>query len=791
MPNQPVTPLSQTSNTREEARPDLKWYAHSKGHEGLKQPLHEHLLQVGALARQFAAPLGPDAQEEAFCAGIAHDLGKYSVLFQNRLLRHQLPDGVAALDHGSPGAKLLAETYGYHSFIPALIAHGHHIGLRSREDLANEVKRPRRKGAVIWSETDLDRLKAYASAEGIQLPEQLVTSLSLGSEVEKYSASTLLMVRMIYSCVVDADYLDTEAHFHGGRRSGASLQSRRALDLLDRHIRDLRAGSTASTQVDTVRKELRQACLDAAESPKGTFTLTAPTGSGKTLAMLAFALRHAEKHGLERIIFVLPYLSIIDQTAQQLRDLFTPVFGTDYVLEHHSGTVNLSTSGADASPANQDPDDRLEARRKELTENWDAPIIVTTSVQCLESLFANRPGACRKLHNMANAVLLFDEVQTLPPHLSVPTLGTLDTLARKCNSTVLFSTATQPAFEHLGDLMERYSEPRWRPAEIVPEPARLFEAMKRVQVTWPGKEDQWTWEETADRIVESPEQQALVIVNLRRHTHTLFGLLEKRVQREALFHLSTTLCAGHREDVLKKVRDRLADDLPCILVSTQCVEAGVDLSFPVVYRAFGPLDSIAQAAGRCNRHGETDKGRVVVFTPQEEEYPGGVYKDAAGVAGHLVTELDGHVDLDDPATHKKYFEALYDVTNQAEPTKKISEAHQSLDFPVIAGAYKIIPEPTARVLVAWRSDEYRSLCDEVRRDGLTRDWVQRAQPHAVSILLHQAEGKLRDNLLHVPLHPSRKTKWREFANDWFVAAHEDEYDEHLGWVPGVQQDSYM
>ena len=412
--------------------------------------------------------------------------------------------------------------------------------------------------------------------------------------------------------------------------------AKQALEKLKNHIDNKAGQPNPSATLNDIRQELLQSCLQQAQQKTGTFTLTAPTGSGKTLSMLSFALQHALENGLERVIMVVPYLSIIEQTAKVYRDIFVD-FGDDFILEHHS-MAGLGAEKAETDAEGDAEQEQQIKRQRLLSENWDAPIIITTSVQFLESLFSNRPSSCRKIHRIANAVILFDEVQTLPTQLAIPSLAAVSHIATNWNSSVVFSTATQPAFNHLHDEVIKHCSGGWKPDEIVIHHAVMMDKLRRVNFTW--LDGKLTWQDLADTL--NQHQQVLCIVNLKRHAQELWQALEGE---ENLFHLSTNLCPLHRQAVLAEVRQRLKDGLPCRLIATQCIEAGVDVDFPIVYRAFAPLDAIIQAAGRCNREGKTDLGQTFIFTPDCEGwlYPDGTYQQAANVTESLKNELGEQV----------------------------------------------------------------------------------------------------------------------------------------------------
>jgi CRISPR-associated helicase Cas3/CRISPR-associated endonuclease Cas3-HD len=572
---------------------------------------------------------------------LLHDLGKYSESFIRRL--HGKERG---LDHWSAGAWAALDLYKQAGIAAALSIQGHHIGLQ-RGDAASlralDLLRLSQNHPLGLRLTELDAqlLLRRLHADGLELP---AINRSAG-DWKGNDLAWMLDVRMLFSTLVDADFLETEAHFDGQaegalryRPQGPEIHPEAALALVQEWVQELAGRRLAAPSIQAVRDELFQSCLTAAEQKPGVFTLTAPTGSGKTLAMIAFALRHAALHGLRRVVVAIPFLTIIEQTAKAYRDLLGSALGEHWVIEHHS-----LTEVGDPS-IQQDRDHEAPARllARQLAENWDAPLVVTTNVQVLESLFSNRPSACRKLHRLARSVILFDEAQTLPPELAVPTLGALAHLANRFGSTVVFATATQPAFEHLCAETRRASGHPWNPREIVGGSAALFDRARRVRVRWETGSP-LTWAAVAENL--SRHHRALCIVNLKRNARNLSLAVQEVAGKAGLFHLSTNLCPAHRAAMLAQIRDRLdsQDRRPCRLVATQCVEAGVDLDSPVVYRAVGPLEAIAQGAGRCNRSGRLrEAGEVIVFLPEDEAYPPGVYRQAAQVTKALLYSTQDH-----------------------------------------------------------------------------------------------------------------------------------------------------
>jgi len=756
----------------------MTFYAHSKNAVDKWHPLKTHLSSVSALAGKFSGQwLG---REEAELAGLLHDLGKYGERFQNRLRGNE-----QGLDHWSQGAWLALREH--QSVAAAAAIQGHHIGLQplSKEMLSGlnpTVLQQAHPLNLRLSESNYAQLKQRLEDDGLapQRPKSLCFPAQGGYDFG--GVAKMLDVRRVFSALVDADFLDTEAHFQGTqagkyhRPASPDLEPAKALQILEDHLAQLNQDKQHAKNTDAellnLREDLRVTCLQAAEQPPGLFTLTAPTGSGKTLAMLAFALRHAAKHKLRRVVMVIPYLSIIEQTAKVYRELFAPHFGVDYVLEHHS-LAEMGASQVEGVSDDNSPNDEDHHRRHRLqAENWDAPLIVTTSVQALESLFAHRPAACRKLHRLAESVILFDEVQTLPVSVIVPTLGALSHIAHNWRSSVVFATATQPAFEHLAETVEQHSVAGWQPQKIVP----TASLKPRVHYQWPAPDEALTWPTIAEQL--ATETQVLCIVNLKRHAQALVEqLVEGGV--DGVFHLSTNMCAAHRTAVLNTVRQRLETQQPCRLISTQCVEAGVDIDFPTVWRAMGPLDAIIQAAGRCNRYGVREQvGQVRIFLPADAGYPPGIYRQASAVTSVLLNEAGGALDLYNPAVIQHYYRRLYDLTTPENQSPELVQAIKGAHFPDVATRYRIINQDTINVLVCYaaQAEAFERLRVEANDHGLKREWIASARAYSVSLYRPKPEDPVWGHLS--PINQFKRGRWQT-SEDWFIAQPGD-YSEQLG-----------
>ena len=598
---------------------------------------------------------------------------------------------------------------------------GHHGGLRAVGDLKGWLDE--KGGAPAVGQALGQARAAIADLEpniGIDLPD-FVKRDPTGAE---------LWLRMVFSAVVDADFLDTERHFNSGR-SAARNPAASPQQLWERfqgrhrdHTREAGIGL-----VNEVRSQVYEACLSAAEQPTGLFRLAVPTGGGKTLSGMGFALRHAVVHGLDRVIVAVPYTTITQQTAEVCRAFLEedPSAEPAAVLEHHS---MVETN-------DEDEYDRSQVWARLASENWDAPVVVTTTVQLFHSLFSNRTSSTRKLHRLARSVIILDEAQSLPPQLLDPILDALRQLTEQYGTSIVLCTATQPAFQTIKPFADVTA------TDIVPDYSDHFRALKRVNYEW-RTDPALSWDEVADIMRESP--QVLTVVNTKKDA---LALLETLGDDGAL-HLSTLLCGRHRSRVIQEVRRRLERGEACRLVSTQVVEAGVDLDFPVVMRAVGPLDSIIQAAGRCNRAGRMDAGRVVVFQPKEGSAPPlGSYKLATDTTLRMLNA--GPLDLDNPETVTEFFRGVYQFADH--DAKGIQEKRRSFDYPEVASRFRMIDDATLEAVVPkYGTGEERERVGrmlEPLRNGTpaARSVIRSLQPWTVQIYLNQASGMLRSGLL--------------------------------------------
>lgn len=804
----------------------LEYYAHKD------QPLPQHLLAVANKAEQFGKFFGAGGQ--AKLAGLLHDLGKAEHTMRTRILTDN-KEGEKQ-PHAHHGAALALEKQ---LWPVAFAINGHHAGLHDRPNLQKAGKHlqkakdaeQRLSGSVHWSGhpwpvTDF----------GSNLPDWL-EKLPFGTPEERAAKlrAVDLYTRFLFSALVDADRLDTEQNAPETRddfakrrgwqfgENGLAAQGapEQLLDMLNTAIHQRRAGAKAkgaSDDVLQVRQHVLAACEAAASKPRGVFTLTVPTGGGKTLASVFFALKHItarnqqeidQHRKLRRIIVVIPFLNIIQQTAQELRKVFGDLVwkkdGVDpatgrktkhpdtgeegawvendapnhkpLVLEHHSQAQDPEPpSGKKADEGDADDYSRERTLRQLAAENWDAPIVVATSVQFFDSLFSRRPADARKLHNIAQSVIIFDEVQTFPPRLMQPILDVLKELTspeRPYGCSLVLCTATQPSLLKSDDLPLGFEHV----TPIIPDPKPMFGRLKRThypelenQGDIPGK----SWSDLAQEILQTPKQQGLVVVNTRRHARDLFAELRKSdAHKDAVFHLSTWMTPAHRLEVLDEVRRRLEAGEPCFLVSTQCIEAGVDVDFPAVWRAFGPYDAIAQAAGRCNRNGrlKPEDALMHVFRPEDDALPPGVYQTATSQTELLrkMAAANPH----DPASFETYFRLLYQLS--VPDDCEIQREREQLHFEQVSDLFGFIDTFTTPVIIPRWLDPQTN-CE---RDNLVRighedvslpAWIEKErikgfllplewrsiQPHILNLDLRDGKQRTVLNQCAKPAFPKEK-----------------------------------
>ncbi len=677
------------------------------------QPLCVHLTEVARRCGEFASRF--DAEPWGRVCGLLHDLGKFSREFQARL------EGGRRVDHATAGARKAVEVFGLgRGRLLAYAVAGHHSGLPDggADGGARTDTLSGRLDPAKVSVPEIRDFQSVLDAAPVQLPRP---------PIGRDGFSRAFFIRMLFSSLVDADFLDTEAWLtreRAGLRGGYPTVPE-LLRQLDQHLDTI---CRSDTPINQHRAEILARCREAAVLKPGIFSLTVPTGGGKTLSSLAFALRHAKLHGLERVVYAIPYTSIIEQNAAVFRAALGEL-GPAAVLEHHSNYQ--------PSRENEEDETSPALRMRLAAENWDAPVVVTTNVQLFESLFASRGSRCRKLHNLGRSVVILDEAQMLPTTLLQPCLAALRELAANYGATVILCTATQPALHRADYLPCGFSDGEVR--EIVTDHAALYEAFRRVDVSNAGALSD---DEVAARVLSRP--QVLCIVNTRAHARKLF---EAVGPSEGHFHLSALLCPAHRAKKLADIRKRLAAGETCRVISTQLVEAGVDVDFPFVVRAATGIDSVAQAAGRCNREGKLPaRGEVTVFDP-ECGLPPGHFRRTADVGALTARAFP---DLLSPEAIRHYFTQLYsfegaDGLDQKQILRRVEENAGALSFPFreIAEEFRLIENDMESLIIPWHDgpdDDTRDLIRELRHTDFPASTARKLQRYTIQVYRRTLAG---------------------------------------------------
>ncbi len=736
--------------------PDSKLFAHSiEGtHTSEWETLEAHLFAVAMRCGEFVTPFGAKPWGEA--AGLLHDLGKAKPAFQDKLRGEKNSE-----PHSGEGARYAQDQLG--GLAGKLLAYaiaGHHAGLPNGSTFSSG--RP---------PTPLnERLKQSQLLElpdGVKLPSLagcIPDPLKAMASTDPFASFKLhFFTRMLFSALTDADFLETERFYDTVENRDSPRGSATTLaglaEALEAHLAKFEG---AKVDVNRLRAEILSHVRKSAAQTPGLFSLTVPTGGGKTLASLAFALDHARLHSLERVIYVIPYMSIVEQTA----DVFCEALGDkDAVLEHHS---SFDWEGLD-EPG--------EAERLKLAaQNWDRPVVVTTAVQFFESLYSNRTSKCRKLHRLAKSVIVLDEAQTLPLRLLRPCLAAIKELARGYGSSVVLCTATQPALLKEDGFNHPEGLTKASVRELAPDPPRLYEALRRVRVQDAGMISDAT---LAEKIADT--QQVLVILNNRRHVRELFESIKGL---DGAVHLTTNMTAAHRRAVLAEVKSRLMADLPVRLIATSLIEAGVDVDFAVVWREIAGIDSIAQAAGRCNREGNLARGEVFVFRSDSAHKPPADLQQFAEIGTQVLERHDDPLSL--KAVHD-YFRHLYwnrdqglDLGQVGAVTgimKALSQSGNQFDFPFadIAQAFRIIEDGSLPLLI--QGGEWgvpKTLLEELKFNPHAGAIARKFQPYQVQVPL-----RLRSELLRL----GAAEIWRndEFGEQFVLLTNPVLYDADAGF----------
>ncbi len=721
-----------------------RYYAHSLRNrpQAEWQPLKEHLLNVAEITKKFAESF--NAGEWGYVAGLLHDIGKYSQEFQVMLAKVadndvNLEGKIGHPDHSTAGAQEINKLKGGLGRLIAYAIASHHSGLLDGK--SNE--------ACLYARLKKN-IPDYSScpSDFIEVKNKITTLPFTPAEKnnERIAFQLQLFIRMLFSSLVDADFLDTEAFMDKDksslRKSYLELSDMRkqlikALDKLSREAPD--------TLINKRRREILRQCLDKSHTKPGLFSLTVPTGGGKTLSSLAFAMEHAVKHRMRRIIYVIPYTSIIEQNA----NIFKNIFGDDAVLEHHSN-FEMNENNYQSQLA---------------SENWDAPLVVTTNVQFFESLFHNKTSQSRKIHNIANSVVILDEAQMIPVSLLKPCMEVLRELAESYKNTIVLCSATQPAISKTDEFKNGLENVR----EIIEEPIKLYNEFNRVEITSLSKTQEKTSDvEVAQKISE--HKQVLCVVNTRKHARLLY---EQISNKEGLYHLSALMCPVHRSKVIKKIKQTLENNEQCRVVSTQLIEAGVDIDFPVVFRSAAGIDSIAQSAGRCNREGRLGRsGKVYVFYP-ENVLPIGHLRQSAEVTETIMRK---YTDLLSPDTIKEYFRHLYwrnqDSLDKYGIINILMEglSHDSevnFSFKAISEKFRVIDNTMESIVIPY-NDEAKEIVKQLRFAEFPKGLLRKVQRFCVQVYPNVLRELFKDGAI------------RLLSGNFFELLNEHLYREKIG-----------
>lgn len=699
----------------------MEYIAHTRN--GENQTLKNHLLGTAQLTSKFADKFGKS--DWGYCCGLLHDIGKYSDDFQSKIRGAN-----KKVDHSTAGMKLCLEKNGLYSFLSYCIA-GHHTGLPDYGSCNNCSKDPTIKGR---NEKKICDYQSYKNE--IEIPELKTNPIDLDNTNNPYYTLSVF-IRMLYSCLVDADYLDTESFMTNGyveRNPGENIES--LLDNLEKYVSKWLDNSDVDT-VNGRRTEILKNCFKEGESNKGMFKLTVPTGGGKTLSSLAFALKHAKENNMDRVIYVIPYTSIIEQNAE----VFRSIFGRKNVLENHCNVEY------------EDDVDDIKGL-KLAAENWDKPIIVTTNVQFFESLYSNKSSKCRKLHNIVNSVIIFDEVQMLPTDYLKPCLAILEELVINYGSSIVLCTATQPT-------LDKYFTRIKNIKELCPRIEEQFKFFKRTKIIDVGKVSET---ELIDNL--SNEMQVLCIVNTKKRAQRIY----KELTGDGIYHLSTSMCPKHRKQRLEEIRNRLKKHERCVVISTSLVEAGVDLDFKTVYRQIAGIDSIVQASGRCNREGRNSINESIVKVFQ--------FNDRENVPSQrqqidiTKTLLSYGYDLSDSKTIDAYFEYLYHLREDEFDKKDIMESFSSkyYEFASVGKRFKLIEENTKTIFIRY-DDKAEDLLYRIKNYGFSKSLMRIASQYTVNVYENTFD-KLYGLGMIKPIS--------EDINDFYELVNEDTYQYDIG-----------
>lgn len=653
------------------------------------QTLEDHLEGTAKLAEEFGLPL--HLGKECYLLGKNHDIGKYTHRFQEYIRGVRNSGG----DHSTAGAQFLwshKKELQALAVIGAFCISGHHSGLPDRGAPTNNQGE-----STFWG-----RMKKILEDKLLVMSHAYLDSPYENRNLTRFGTlpeDWMMLIRMMFSCLVDADFLDTE-HFMSGEVPRGQFPD--IHELHERFFSSLKKKGYLSpkSEINKKRYEILSACIEKGKGSAGIYSLTVPTGGGKTISAFAFAMNQAEFQRKRRIIYIIPYLSIIEQTSEVLKDFL----GTDAVLESHSNVTY-----------DDDSDDGK--KMKLASENWDAPVIVTTSEQFWESLYSNRTSKCRKLHNLTDSVLILDEAQMLPLNFLKPCLEGLEELIRYYGCTAILCSATQP---ELGKYM------KMKPIEIMEHIPELYQFFQRVTYRW---EDEKNYDEIADALCS--HRQALCVASTKKEAYEFFSRLS--CNKKESFYLSTNLCPAHRKKVITEIKRRLKADLPCHVVSTSIISVGVDLDFPVVYLEYSGLDSLIQGAGRCNREGKHSAETSVAHVFWTEKSKKSRFMGKEKSVTDMIHRIFSDEKISTPEAIASYYKNWYLNNEGNMDTKYIIENSKSMKFRQIGQDFKLIPDNKKSIFIPF-DDNARAIQQQLMQGIRTRDLMRKAGQYIVNVL---------------------------------------------------------
>lgn len=667
-----------------------RYIAHSANSSGKEQSMRQHSEGVAELMKSFA--LTDDFAEIYSYCGLLHDIGKYSSGFQKYIKSNGNKE-----PHAKWGAYMALKNKLINIAFSII---GHHAGLPNRDAMFEDLE------ICAKEENKWNNIQQAFEEDNTQIT---TCDNSPFNKIED-TLQKELFIRLLYSALVDADSLDTERHFKKGQhesRSTKTLDVDVLLAALNKRFKSFKH----DTPLNKLRTNVRFYAQSLAKANQGCFSMTLPTGMGKTLTSLNWALHHAKVHpNIKRIVIVLPFISIIDQTANELKTIFKDY---DVILEHHSNVIY--------EEANEE-ESYCKDSKYLATENWDYPIIITTAVQFFESLFSNQRTKCRKLHNLQDSIVIFDEIQTLPVNLAECTMKMLNNMLHLCRCSFLFCTATQPDFQTRKDFSGIDCI-----QSLVENPASVFASTKRVKYKAIEDYRPQSFESVADCVVEQKDS-VLIVCNTKKKAITLFENLETRSKMPVL-HLSTNMCQIHRMEVINKVRQMLENGEKLILCSTQLIEAGVDIDFPVVYRELAPLESIIQSAGRCNREGKLEEGQVYLFQFEDQSQPSRQYETFAQYAQLCYQGNESR--LTEAEFYSEYYAKILSLYVEKD---SITPKREKLMYQDVVSLYHIISNKTATLFIYGYDDESKRLYTEIKdKEYLSQGDYQQIAKYSVQV----------------------------------------------------------